>query len=172
MKLAALVLTLLPAIAVQAGLPGKARDTESALDRADLEIPAVATPARKRPAAPAARISGIEENGAYAQIPPVLVELNKLSPRATVWVEVQAGDAGANEATVKIESRFFRRSEKLSVLDVSGIHRACRTEGTWTMKVCMSSGLGTSTLATTTFEVSPGPSVPGGLALNVEAIQP
>lgn len=108
-----------------------------------------------RPVTTKAVISGLEEKF-FATLPPVLVELSNLPTGAAVWVEVRRGRSLEGRQTGKVvESKFYLRKDRVGVLSVPGIHRACRSGGTWTLSVCMSDARGTTILNQVTFGLQP-----------------
>jgi len=107
-------------------------------------------PAVTKPLKAEALISGLEQK-VFEDLPPVLVQLSNLPASAGVWVEVVRGEGVANRRGKTVESKFFLRKGGAGVLSVPGIHKACRSEGTWTLRVLMSDARGTTVLSTATF---------------------
>ena len=103
-----------------------------------------------KPSKTKALISGLEA-GCFEELPPVIVQLTDLCEKAAVWVEVSRGDDAANRRGRTVESRFFLRKGGAGVLSVPGIQKACRSEGTWTLRVLMSNSRGTRVLSAATF---------------------
>ncbi len=133
-----LVLLLALAAASSASLTGALPEKKSS------------APVLTEPGATKARISGLEDK-VYDAIPPVLVQLSNLPARAAVWVEVVRGEAANGRPGKTVESKFFLRGKGTGVLTVPGIHKACRSEGTWTVRVVMSDARGRTVLSTTSF---------------------
>ena len=104
-----------------------------------------------------ALISGLEADCAHSELPPVLVELSGLPPKAAVWVQVRRIDPQTSALPTTVESRFYLRKGTEGVLSVPGLHRACRGEGTWTVEVLLSEGRGTTVLASKTFRLGHAP---------------
>ena len=117
----------------------------AALPAGDPAVPAVTKPLKAE-----ALISGLEKK-VFEDLPPVLVQLSNLPASAAVWVEVVRGQGVANRRGKTVESKFFLRKGGAGVLSVPGIHKACRSEGTWTLRVLMSDARGTTVLSTATF---------------------
>ncbi|MFP6883289.1 MAG: hypothetical protein VCA40_02600 [Roseibacillus sp.] len=104
-----------------------------------------------RPVTTKAVISGLEDK-VFETLPPVLVELSNLPAGAAVWVEVKRGvPTDGRLAGKTVKSKFYLRKDRVGVLSVPGIHKACRAEGTWTVSVLMSDAHGTTTLSRATF---------------------
>ena len=109
-----------------------------------------------RPVTTKAVISGLEEKF-FATLPPVLVELSNLPTGAAVWVEVSRGrPVEGRQAGKVVESKFYLRKDRVGVLSVPGIHKVCRSGGTWTFTVCMSDARGTTIVNRLTFELQSG----------------
>ncbi len=104
-----------------------------------------------RPVTTKAVISGLEEK-VLETLPPVLIELSNLPSRAAVWVEVKRGEPNDDRIAGKtVESKFYLRKDRVGILSVPGLHKACRAEGPWTVRVLMSDARGTTTLSRATF---------------------
>lgn len=142
MKTSALLLTIVSALSIQTAF-------------AALPAEASGTPAPDQKMKAIAKISGLEADKVYNELPPVLVELAALPQQAAVWVEVERADTTPSSA-VTVESRFFLRRDLRGVLSVPGLHRACQADGSWTMKVLASHRETTSTLASVTFHKRAG----------------
>lgn len=119
------------------------------LEQKPLHRPAIAP----KVALTKAVIAGLENRAAYELLPPVLVELSNLPSRAAVWVEVKKGAGNELSRGLTVRSDFYLRKNGVGVLNVLGLQKACRTEGTWTVSVLMSDAHGTTTLTSTTFVV-------------------
>jgi len=92
------------------------------------------------------------EGKVFETLPPVLVELSNLPAGAAVWVEVRRGVPTDDRLAGKpVESKFYLRKDRVGILSVPGLHKACRAEGTWTVRVLMSDARGTTTLSRATF---------------------
>ncbi|GEM_PF-882671 len=101
-----------------------------------------------------AHISGLADGGVYTDLPPVLVEFQHLSRTAEVWVEVREGAArSAERGTILDRSKMLRMSEGRAVLSVADLHKACDSDGTWSLMVLARNSLGVAPLAETTFEL-------------------
>ncbi|MFP6880618.1 MAG: hypothetical protein VCA34_06695 [Roseibacillus sp.] len=150
MRISALLLSLLPVLGAQAAGPQTAEPV-----RPDLAIHAPATQAV---------ISGVERNGIYPCLPPVLVELSALPGAAVVWVEVKRGGAEGALPALAVNSEFYLRRDGMAVLTIPGLHRACKSGGTWTVSVLMSDASGTTSLASTTFLLQAAGAIEIGLA--------
>ena len=135
------VLSLSLATLVSASLP-------AALPRVGTTTP---TSVASRPVTTKAVISGLEEKVLRA-LPPVLIELSNLPSGAAVWVEVKRGKPTDDRLAGKtVESKFYLRKDRVGILSVPGLHKACRAEGTWTVRVLMSDARGTTVLSRATF---------------------
>ena len=100
-------------------------------------------------------ISGLEHR-VFRSLPPVLVELSNLPGRAAVWVEILRGHPGDGPLAGRaVSSKFYLREGGTGVLSVPGIHKACRSGGTYTLLVKMANARGTATLAQQTFDLFP-----------------
>ena len=139
------ILTIVLVIFVSASLP-------AALPRegdAPLFSPIV------RPVKTKAVISGLEHR-VLRSLPPVLVELSDLPGSAAVWVEVLRGHPGDGPLTGRaVNTKFYLREGGTGVLSVPGIHKACRSGGTYNLLVKKANTRGTITLAQQTFDLFP-----------------
>jgi len=109
-----------------------------------------------RPVTTKAVISGLEEK-VLKTLPPVLIELSNLPSGAAVWVEVKRGGPADDRLAGKtVESKFYLRKDRVGILSVPGLHKVCRAEGTWTVRVLMSDARGTTILSRATFALRSG----------------
>ncbi len=143
MKLLVTILTLVGicAAAVEAGIkPEGGREKRAGAD-------------------PVAEVSGIENGGVYNELPPVLVEFSGLRRGADIRVEVYRGSRTTTkrgQVLADSEAIFWLGDE--AILNVSGLEKACRMAGTWTLVVMKKDGLGLAPISTTTFELAKGSS--------------
>ena len=105
------------------------------------------------------QISGVKENGMYAELPPVLVEIAGASRWLDIWVEAHRVTGGEFARGVKLKSRIVRQRGSKRIIEVPGIDHLRAEEGVWTIRVLTGSGLDLRSLAQVTVEVTHRPQV-------------
>ena len=99
-------------------------------------------------------LSGLQNQGRYAKLPPVMVILAPESRSQTIWVEARrhSEEGGSRPFRVKQQVREVAGGRK--VLNLHNLAEVCRQEGNWSLRVMSGRGLNVRTLQEVRFVVS------------------